>query len=135
MHTHVNLAADYPVLDIFWTTCLIFIWILWFMLLFRVFGDLFRDDSLSGWAKAAWAIFVLILPFLGVFVYLIARGKSMGQRELTEAKEREEQFRTYVRDTASAPSTTDELAKLAELHSSGKLTEEEYAAAKAKLLG
>jgi hypothetical protein len=130
-----TLAADYPVLDIFWTTCLIFLWFLWFMLLFRVFGDLFRDDSLSGWAKAGWTIFVLILPFLGVFIYLIARGKGMGQRDVTEARERESQFRSYVRDAAgSGPSTTDELAKIAQLHSDGKLTDEEYQQAKNKVL-
>ncbi|MFH8387623.1 SHOCT domain-containing protein [Kitasatospora sp. NPDC018058] len=138
MHTPSNLAADYPVLDIFWTTCLIFLWVLWFMLLFRVFGDLFRDDSLGGWAKAGWTIFVLFLPFLGVFVYLIARGQGMGRRELKEAQEREADFRSYVRQaagTAPAPSTTDELARIADLHSTGKLTDEEYQRAKAKVLG
>ncbi|WP_443077594.1 SHOCT domain-containing protein [Streptomyces sp. SP17BM10] len=141
MHISARLAADYPVLDIFWTTCLIFLWILWFMLLFRVFGDLFRDDSLSGWAKAGWAVFVLVLPFLGVFVYLIARGTGMGRRELKAAQEREAEFRSYVREAAgtpsapSTPSTTDELARIAELHTTGKLTDEEYQRAKARILG
>ncbi|MEU8514670.1 SHOCT domain-containing protein [Kitasatospora sp. NPDC048722] len=134
MHTPAHLAADYPVLSIFWTTCLLFLWILWFMLLFRVFGDLFRDDSLSGWSKAGWTVFVLVLPFLGVFIYLIARGRSMGQREMSEAKEREAEFRSYVRDAAGSSSTTDELAKIAELHNAGKLTDEEYQRAKAKIL-
>ncbi|MEU6236591.1 SHOCT domain-containing protein [Kitasatospora sp. NPDC047058] len=139
MHTSVNLAADYPVLNIFWTTCLIFLWILWFMLLFRILADLFRDDALSGWAKAGWAVFVVFLPFLGVFVYLIARGKGMGQREMTEAKQRDAEFRSYVRDAAatgpSAPTAADGLATLAELHNSGKLTDAEYERAKAKILG
>ncbi|MEU9046878.1 MULTISPECIES: SHOCT domain-containing protein [unclassified Kitasatospora] len=140
-YTPTSLAADYPVLNIFWTTCLVFLWILWFMLLFRVFGDLFRDDSLSGWAKAGWTVFVLVLPFLGVFIYLIARGKGMGLRELKAAQEREAEFRSYVREAAGsppAPSTstpTDELARLAELHNTGKLTDEEYQRAKDRILG
>ena len=78
----MNLAADYPLLNVFWTTMWFFLWILWFMLLFRVLGDVFRDDGLSGWAKAGWCVFVVVLPFLGIFVYLIARGRGMGEREM-----------------------------------------------------
>lgn len=70
------LAADYPLLDVFWTMMLFFFWILWFMLLFRVIGDIFRDDGMNGWGKAGWTAFVILLPYLGVFVYLIARGRG-----------------------------------------------------------
>ncbi|MCX4980738.1 SHOCT domain-containing protein [Streptomyces sp. NBC_00572] len=131
----VNLAVDYPLLNMFWTMLMIFLWILWFMLLFRIIGDIFRDDELGGWGKAGWTAFVILLPFLGVFVYLIARGRSMGERELNRVRQNEEQFRTYVRDTAgSGGSQADELARLAELKNSGAITEAEFAQAKAKVL-
>lgn len=129
---------DYPLLDIFFTTMWIFLWIMWFFLLFRVFGDLFRDDTVSGWGKAGWSVFLLVLPFLGVFVYLIARGKGMGRREVQRTAEAEQEFRAYVRqtaaDTAAPSSHVDDLARLAELRSKGDITEEEYQRAKAKVL-
>ncbi|RKT19502.1 phospholipase D-like protein [Streptomyces sp. 1114.5] len=129
---------DYPLLNIFFTTMWIFLWIMWFFLLFRVFGDLFRDDALSGWAKAGWSVFVLVLPFLGVFVYLIARGKGMGKREYQEAAEAEQEFRTYIRDAAGTTAApTDhvaELARLAELKNHGDITEDEYQRAKELVL-
>ncbi|MEV4611498.1 SHOCT domain-containing protein [Kitasatospora sp. NPDC049258] len=133
----MNLAYDYPLLSIFWTMLWFFLWILWFMLLFRILIDLFHDDSQSGWAKAGWAIFLILLPFLGVFVYLIVRGRGMGERELTKAQKRDEQFRAYVRESAGSTgegSTADELAKLTELRKSGHISDEEYAKAKAKIL-
>ncbi|WP_406193424.1 SHOCT domain-containing protein [Kitasatospora sp. NBC_01560] len=133
----MNLAADYPLLNVFWTICWIFLWILWFMLLFRILIDVFHDDSLSGWAKAGWSIFLVFLPFLGVFVYLIARGRGMGEREMKKAQRSQEEFRAYVRETATAPdqtSTADQLAKLSELRTSGHITDEEFAQAKAKIL-
>ncbi|MFF2542709.1 SHOCT domain-containing protein [Kitasatospora sp. NPDC058063] len=129
---------DYPLLDIFFTTMWIFLWIMWFFLLFRVFGDLFRDDSVSGWGKAGWSVFLLVLPFLGVFVYLIARGKGMGRREVLRATDAEREFRDYVRQTAAdspAPAShVDDLARLAELKDKGAITEDEYQRAKAKVL-
>ncbi|MEU7068611.1 SHOCT domain-containing protein [Streptomyces narbonensis] len=130
----VNLAVDYPLLNMFWTMLMIFLWILWFMLLFRVIGDIFRDDELGGWGKAGWTAFVILLPFLGVFVYLIARGKSMGERELNRVRQNEEQFRSYVRETAGTSGHADELARLAELKDRGAITEAEFAQAKAKVL-
>ncbi|MFF8769450.1 SHOCT domain-containing protein [Kitasatospora sp. NPDC015120] len=130
---------SYPLLNIFLTTMWIFLWILWFMLLFRVFGDLFRDDTVNGWGKAGWCVFLILLPFIGVFVYLIARGKGMGMREAARAKEAEAEFRTYVRDAAGAEakpaSAAEELARLAELKRDGSITEEEYQRAKALVLG
>lgn len=137
MTTEVNLAADYPLLNVFWSIFWIFLWILWFMLLFRIIADLFRDDSLSGWAKAGWAVFVVLLPFLGVFVYLIARGQGMGEREMRKAQQSEERFRSYVRETAATTgqtSTAEQLAKLTELRTAGQITDEEFAKAKAKIL-
>ena len=130
----VTLAADYPLLEVFWTTFWIFLWVLWFMLLLRIITDVFRDDELSGWGKAGWMVFVVILPFLGVFVYLIARGKGMGNRELGAARKNEAAFRSYVRDAAGGGSTVDELARLGEMKSRGQITEEEFQAAKAKIL-
>ena len=127
--------TNYPLLDIFLSTLYFFIWILWIMLLFWILMDIFRSDDLSGWGKAGWVIFVIILPFRGVFVYLIARGKSMGERQARDAQARDDQFRAYVKDAASdGQSQSDELAKLAGLHQQGVLSDQEFAAAKAKIL-
>ncbi|MFK0045677.1 SHOCT domain-containing protein [Streptomyces sp. NPDC090741] len=128
-----NLAVDYPLLNMFWTMMLIFIWVLWFMLLFRIIGDIFRDDDLSGWAKTGWMIFVIIVPFLGVFVYVIARGRGMGERELRRAQRNEEEFRSYVQ-SAAGPSQSEELAKLADLRDRGDISAAEFEQAKAKVL-
>lgn len=128
---------DYPLLNLFLTMMYFFLWVMWFFLLFKVITDIFRDDSLSGWAKAAWLIFALVLPFVGVLVYLIARGRGMGERDIKQVKEQEEAFRKYVQKAAASDgsqSQVDELAKLSELKSSGHLTQEEFDAAKAKLL-
>ncbi|MFD7503400.1 SHOCT domain-containing protein [Streptomyces sp. NPDC001700] len=124
---------DYPLLNVFWTTMWIFLWVLWLMLLFRVIGDIFRDDSLSGWAKAGWCVFVVVLPFLGVFVYLMARGRGMGGREMKRAERAEEEFREFVRGTAGT-SHAEELSRLVELKNHGDITAEEYERAKAKVL-
>ena len=127
--------TNYPLLDIFLSTLYFFIWILWIMLLFWILMDIFRSDDLSGWGKAGWVIFVIILPFLGVFVYLIARGHSMGERQARDAQARDDQFRAYVKDAAgSGQSQSDELAKLAGLHQQGVLSDQEFEAAKAKVL-
>ncbi|MEW1914620.1 SHOCT domain-containing protein [Kitasatospora sp. NPDC085895] len=130
---------DYPLLNIFWTMLWFFLWILWFFLLFRIFGDLFRDDSVGGWGKAGWCIFLILIPFLGVFVYLIARGRGMGEREMRMRMQAEQDFRSYVQEAAAgsgpAPSShVDELAKLAALQKSGAITDAEYQQAKAKVL-
>ncbi|MEU2114619.1 SHOCT domain-containing protein [Streptomyces sp. NPDC016459] len=131
----VHLAVDYPLLNMFWTMLMIFCWVLWFMLLFRVIGDIFRDDSLGGWGKAGWSVFVILLPFLGVFVYLIARGRGMGEREMSRVRRNEEEFRSYVRETAgSGGGHAEELSRLSDLRSSGAITEAEFAQAKAKVL-
>jgi len=117
--------------------------IFWFMLLFAwiwllitIFGDLFRDHELSGWAKAGWVLFLIVLPWLGALVYLIARGRAMNERAREQAARNEQDFRRYVQQAAaSSPSTADELAKLADLRDRGTISAEEFAQAKARLLG
>jgi Short C-terminal domain/Phospholipase_D-nuclease N-terminal len=116
--------------------------IFWFMLLFAwiwllimIFGDLFRDHELSGWAKAVWVLFLIVLPWLGALVYLIARGRSMNERAREQAARNEQELRRYVHHVASAPSTADELAKLADLRDRGVISPEEFAQTKARLLG
>ena len=131
------LAYDYPLLSAFWTMLWFFLWIMWFVLLFRIVVDIFRDDDLSGWAKAGWTLFVICLPFLGVLVYVIARGKGMGKREIEQARAQQQAFDTYVRETAKggAPtSSVDELAKLSEIRARGDITEDEYRRAKELVL-
>ena len=128
-------AYDYPILGLFWTMLIFFLWFAWLMLLFRVFADIFRSEDLGGFSKAIWTIGVILLPFLGVFVYVIARGKSMGERDMARARENEAAFRSYVQDAAgSSTGTADELARLAQLRDSGVLTDAEFAQQKAKLL-
>ena len=128
------LAYDYPILGVFWSMMIFFLWIAWLILLFRVFGDIFRTHDMGGWAKALWSIFVIVLPFLGVFVYVIVNGRAMSERDIAATQRRESEFQAYVRQTAGGSGTADELAKLAELQNSGALTEAEFAAQKAKLL-
>ncbi|MFD3664976.1 SHOCT domain-containing protein [Streptomyces sp. NPDC058659] len=129
---------DYPLLNVFWTMLWFFLWIMWLFLLFRVITDIFRDHDLSGWGKAGWLIFCILLPYLGVLVYVIARGKSMGQRDIKQAKASEAAFQDYIRKTAgtgpSAGGATDELARLADLKEKGAITNEEFEKAKAKVL-
>ncbi len=128
---------DYPLLDIFLTTMWVFLWVLWFMLLFRVFADLLHDDTVSGWGKAGWSVFVIVLPFLGVFVYLIARGKSMGERALARAQRNDQEVREYVRAATGATakaSPAEDLSRLADLRKNGDITQEEYEQAKARVL-
>ena len=129
------LAYDYPLLGAFWTLLWIVLWVVWLFILFRVVFDIFRSDDLSGWGKALWLIFVILLPYLGVFVYIIARGRSMGDRDVREAKARQESFDAYVRD-AAAPGggTAEELTKLADLKDRGVITDAEFEQQKAKLL-
>lgn len=125
---------NYPLLDLFWTMLWFFLWILWFFLLFRVILDIFRSKDLGGWGKAGWLIFVCILPFLGVFVYLIARGRKMTERDMEDAQARDQAMRAYVRDAAQEGSTADELTKLADLRDRGVISEGEFQQSKAKVL-
>jgi hypothetical protein len=131
----VLLASDYPFLDVMWTTFIIFALFIWLMLLFRVFADIFRRTDTGGGGKVLWCVFVILLPFLGVFVYVIARGNGMTQRSIDVAMEQRAQFDSYVRQTAASSSgTADELSKLAALKDQGVISDAEFATAKAKLL-
>src|SRR5690348_16678267 len=108
----------------------------WIWLLISIFGDLFRDHELSGWAKAFWVFFLIVVPWLGALVYLIVRGRAMNERAREQAQQNEQAFRQYVQQAAAdSPSTADELAKLADLRDRGTISEEEFAAAKARLIG
>jgi putative oligomerization/nucleic acid binding protein/phospholipase D-like protein len=127
------LAADYPFLDVFWTMLIFFLWILWFWLLFTVFLDVFRRHDISGWGKAAWLVFVILLPFLGVFVYLITQNTGMTERNLQRARAQREQFDDYVRDTAGGGSAA-EIEKAKQLLDSGAITQAEFEALKQKAL-
>ncbi|MEU8977367.1 SHOCT domain-containing protein [Streptomyces sp. NPDC048309] len=138
MSGQMYLAYDYPLLSVFWSMLWFFLWIMWFILLFRIIADIFRDDTLGGWAKAGWLVFVIVLPFLGVLVYVIARGKNMGRREVAQAREQQAAFDSYIRDTAKGgdgrPSSVDELARLSEIRARGDITDEEFRKAKALVL-
>jgi Short C-terminal domain/Phospholipase_D-nuclease N-terminal len=129
---------SHPLLNVFWMMLWFFVWIMWFMLLFRVIMDLFGDRGLSGWAKVGWMVFVCILPFVGVFVYVIARGQGMGDRAAAKAEVAKQQMDDYIREAAgsSAPATShvEDLQKLADMKSSGALTDQEFEAAKSKIL-
>ena len=126
--------SSYPLLNAFWTMLWFFLWILWFFLLFWIILDIFRSKDLGGWGKAGWLIFVIILPFLGVFVYLIARGSKMTQRDAEDAQAADQAMRAYVRDAAGSGGPADELAKLADLRDRGVISDAEFQQSKAKVL-
>ena len=130
------LASSYPVLDAFLTMLYFFLFIIWIWLLIMVFMDVFRSHDMGGLAKALWVIFIIVLPFLGVFVYLIARGGKMHERAAAQAAEQQKAFDQYVKQAAGTPgeSSADQLHKLADLKSQGVLTDAEFEAQKAKIL-
>ena len=123
-----------PLLDLFWSMLWFFLFFLWIWLLISLFADIFRSDDLSGWGKAGWVIFLVVIPWLGALVYIIARGGSMQERTMADMAARERATRSYIQDVAGSGSTADELAKLASLHDRGVLTDQEFAQQKAALL-
>lgn len=129
-------SYQYPILDFFLTMLYFFLFIIWIWLLIMVFMDIFRSHDMGGWAKALWAIFIIVIPFLGVFVYLIARGGKMHERQAQEAAAQQQAFDQYVQQAAGTPgaSTADQLSKLADLKSQGVLTDAEFESQKAKIL-
>jgi Short C-terminal domain/Phospholipase_D-nuclease N-terminal len=130
------ISTTYPLLDIFWTMLEFFMFFVWIWLLVVIFSDIFRSHDMGGPAKAAWVIFVIIFPLLGVLVYLLARGSSMHERAERQMAQQHKAFDDYVRRAAgsSAHGPADELAKLADLKSKGVITDEEFDAQKAKIL-
>ena len=128
------MLAAYTFGDVMWSMFVFFAWILFFWMLFVVFGDLFSRQDLSGWAKAGWTLFVIIVPFLGIFVYLIAQGKAMGERAQQRAQAQKAQVDDYVRSVAASSSPTDEIARGKELFDQGAITQAEYDQLKARAL-
>ena len=121
--------------QVFWSMLWFFLWIIWIWMLVAVLTDIFRSPDLGGGSKALWTIFVIVLPYLGVFIYLIARGNKMGEHAMQQAVARDQQMRSYVTSVAgSSTSTAEEIKNLAELRASGHLTEEEFQQAKARAL-
>jgi ABC-type multidrug transport system fused ATPase/permease subunit len=127
-------SYSYPLLGAFWTIFEIFLWVIWFWILITVFIDIFRSKDLSGWGKALWFIFVLIIPLIGVLVYLIARGGSMHDRQVRDQQQADQEFRSYVQEAASGATPADQLSKLADLRDRGVITSEEFDREKAKIL-
>ena len=129
------LASSYPLLDVFWTMLWFFAFFIWIYLLIMVLSDIFRSDDLSGWGKALWTIFVIILPLIGVLAYLIARGDSMQKRRAQAAEAARKQNEEYIRQAAgTSTSAATELSKLVELRDSGKISDAEFQSAKSKIL-
>ena len=128
--------SSYPLLNLFWTMCILFLWVLWIWILIWVFIDIFRSHDLSGWAKTLWFLFVLFIPLIGVLVYLIARGGSMQERAAQQAQQQDQEFRSQVQQAAasSPASTADQLSKLAGLRDRGDISAEEYEREKARVL-
>ena len=125
-------ASDYPLLDVFWTILIFFSWVIWFWIVITVFADLFRRHDISGWGKAAWVVFVIVLPFLGVLIYLIAQHDGMRERSTKDAQAQQQAFDQYVRDTAGGSAA--EIAQAKELLDSCAITQAEFDAIKAKAL-
>ena len=128
------LASSYPFLDVMWTMLVFFAWVIWFWLLITVFADLFRRHDTSGWTKAAWIIFVIVLPFLGVLVYLIAESKGMAERNVKDVQQAQAQTDDYIRSVASQGDPAEQIAKAKQLLDSGAISNAEYDALKQKAL-
>ena len=127
------MAADYPFMDVLWSMIIFFFWVIWIWIVITVLMDVFRRSDIGGWAKAAWVVFVVILPWLGVLIYLIVEHDEMRQRSLNQAQAQRQQFDDYVRDTAGGGSAA-EIGKAKELLDSGAITQAEFEALKAKAL-
>ena len=128
------LAVDYPLLNIFWTTLWFAILVGWIMALFTVIADVFRSRDMGGLAKGLWILFIIVMPLLGVLVYLIARGGKMADRAASDAAASDQAMQAYIRDATSSGSAADELAKLADLRDRGAITDAEYEQGKARVL-
>ena len=127
-------AADYPFLDVLWTLIIFFVWIIWFFLLFRVIVDIFRRKDIGGGSKTLWLLFVILLPFLGVFVYLIVNSDEMADRDARQAQASQQQFDSYVKEVAGTGGAAAEIDKAKQLRDSGAITQEEFNSLKAKAI-
>ena len=120
------LDAQYPFLSVMWTLLVIFGWVIWFWLLIVIFGDLFRRHDISGWAKAAWTIFVIVLPFIGVLIYMVSQSKGMAERQTAQTQAAQTQFDQYVKSVASDQSPATQIEKAKSLLDSGSITKDEF---------
>jgi Short C-terminal domain/Phospholipase_D-nuclease N-terminal len=125
-------AADYPFMDVLWSMIIFFFWVIWIWIVITVLIDVFRRHDISGWVKALWVVFVVILPWLGVLIYLIVEHDGMRERSISQAQQQRQAFDDYVRDTAGG--SAGEIAKAKELLDSGAITQEEFDKLKAKAL-
>jgi hypothetical protein len=130
----VLVAADYPFLDLMWTLLIFFLWIAWLMLLFYVLADVFRRHDAGGGKKTLWVIFVILAPFLGVLVYVIANGAGMAERNVRQAQAQQAQFDEYVKNVAGSGGAAAEIEKAKALLDSGAITQAEFDSIKAKAL-
>jgi len=123
------LAADYPFLDVLWTLLVFFAWVIWFWLLIAVFADLFRRRDIGGGKKVLWLIVVIVLPYLGVFIYLISQGEGLGERNAEQARAQQRDFDTYVKSVAAeggGGGAASEIEKAKQLLDSGAISQEEF---------
>jgi len=127
------LVASYTFLDVFWSMFVFFIWVMWFMLLFRIWGDIFSRHDISGLGKTGWLVFTILVPFLGVFIYLIAENDGMNKRALERARAQQDQMDEYVRSTAGGGAAS-EIERAKQLLDSGAITQTEFDSIKAKAL-
>ncbi len=128
------LASSYPLLDVVVSMVWFFLFFIWIWLLISIIGDIFRSHDIGGGVKALWLVCILILPFLGVFIYLIVRGGSMAERNVQRAQAQDEAMQNYIRQSAGTTSQASDLETLAKLHDAGKLSDEDFEKAKAKVL-
>jgi len=128
------MAAAFGTGQVFWDMLWFFLFVIWIWILISVFTDIFRSRDLGGGAKTLWVLFVILLPYLGVFVYLIAHGGKMHERALRDATERQKSINQYVQQTASGATPTEEIAKLADLKAQGTISDDEFNQMKAKIL-
>lgn len=128
------MLATFAVGQVLWSMLWFFLFFIWIILLFQIFGDLFRDHETSGGMKVLWIILLFVFPYLGAFIYIVARGKGMNERAMKQAKAQEAAVQQYIQQAAGTSSVSSELEKLVALKSAGTISDDEFAAAKAKLL-
>jgi hypothetical protein len=128
------IAADYPFLDVFWSMIIFFCWVIWIWMVIVIFADIFSRRDVSGWAKAAWSVFIIVLPFLGVLIYLIANSDGMAERKMGQAQAQRAEFDDYVKNVAASSGPAAEIDKAKQLLDSGAITQAEFDSLKAKAL-
>jgi hypothetical protein len=131
----VAFAADYPLLDVIWTMFVFFAWVIWFWILISVLGDIFRRHDISGWGKAGWTLFVIVLPFLGVLIYVGTQGRHMAERNVRGMQARQAEYDDHVRSVAGSGGAAAEIEKAKQLLDSGAISQAEFDQLKQKALG